>query len=77
MEFPTALKDLERAIELDPTYVKAYIKKGTCHFALKEYHKAINVYEQGLKLSPNNEEIKDLLLKTRTAAYVGGGDQKE
>lgn len=28
------------------------------HF-LKQYHKAIDTYEAGLKLDPNNEELKD------------------
>lgn len=54
MEFPTALKDLEQAILLNPTYVKAYTKKGICHFAMKEYHKALAAYEKGLELAPDN-----------------------
>jgi stress-induced-phosphoprotein 1 len=28
MEFPGALKDLDRCLELDPKYIKAYVKKG-------------------------------------------------
>lgn len=77
MEFPGALRDLEKAITLDPTYVKAYTKKGSCHFAMKEYHKALDIYEKGLKLQPDNQELKDLISKTRAAAYNGGGDQED
>lgn len=77
IEFPVALRDLDRAIEIDPTNVKAYTKKGNCHFAMKEYHKALTTYEKGLKLAPDNQELKDLLAKTRSAAYMGGGDAGE
>lgn len=77
MEFPSALKDLEQAITIDPTYVKAYTKKGNCHFAMKEYHKALTAYEKGLELAPENAELKDLLAKTRVAAYSGGNTKQE
>eukprot|EP00171_Calliarthron_tuberculosum_P019440 IDg19440t1 len=30
-EFPMALKDCDRCLELDPSYVKAYIRKGNIH----------------------------------------------
>ena len=29
MEFPSALTDCDKAIELDPTFVKAYVQKGS------------------------------------------------
>jgi len=35
--FNEAVRDLEKCLELDPKYLKAYIKKGSCHTALKEY----------------------------------------
>ena len=31
MEFPYALKDAEKCLELDPTFIKAYVRKGTIH----------------------------------------------
>lgn len=77
MEFPSGLRDLDKCLEIDPTYLKAYIKKGQCHFAMKEYHKALDTYEKGLKLQPDNQELKDLLIKTKTAAYMGGGEEKD
>ena len=59
MEFPHGLKDINKCIELDPNYVKAYPKKGNCHFAMKEYHKALESYEKGLKIDPNNAECRE------------------
>lgn len=50
MEFPSGLKDLDKCLEIDPNYIKAYIKKGQCHTAMKEFHKALGVYEKGLKI---------------------------
>jgi len=59
LDFPSALRDIDRALELDPTYVKAYVKKGAIHYGLKEYHKSVESYEKGLKLEPDNEELKE------------------
>ena len=41
MEFPSAIKDCEKAIEIDPNSIKAYQKKANCHVLMKEYHKAL------------------------------------
>ena len=56
MEFNTALKDADKCLAIDPTFVKAYSRKGTCHHFMKEYHKAMKAYEDGLKIDPQNKE---------------------
>jgi tetratricopeptide (TPR) repeat protein len=38
--------------------VKAYIRKGHAYFMLKDYPKCLETYEEGLKIDPNNEELK-------------------
>ncbi|KAI0567015.1 Tetratricopeptide repeat containing protein [Gracilaria domingensis] len=63
-EFPMAMKDCERCLDIDPTFVKAYIRKGNIHFYMKEYHKCLEVYEKGLKLAPNNKDLRQGLFKT-------------
>jgi stress-induced-phosphoprotein 1 len=55
---PDALRDLDEALRLDPKYVKAYHRKGTCHQFMKEYHKALKAYESGLAIDPNDESCK-------------------
>jgi stress-induced-phosphoprotein 1 len=56
MEPTMALKDADRCIELDPTFIKAYSRKGNCHHLMKEYHKAMKAFDDGLKLDPMNAE---------------------
>lgn len=63
-EFPMAMKDCDKCLDIDPSFVKAYIRKGNIHFFMKEYHKCLTVYEKGLKLAPNNKELRQGLMKT-------------
>jgi stress-induced-phosphoprotein 1 len=44
MEWNRAKENFDIAIKKDPNFIKAYPKKGDCHFAMKEYHKALDTY---------------------------------
>lgn len=77
MEFNRAIVDLDKCLELDPKYVKAYVKKGMCHNGVKEYHKAKDVYEKGLTFDPNNQELKEGLEKTRVQIMMGSNNEEE
>ena len=59
MEPTTALKDADKCLELDPKFVKAYARKGTCHHLMKEYHKAMKAFEDGLKIDPTSKDCTD------------------
>ncbi|CAM8885132.1 unnamed protein product [Rhodiola kirilowii] len=56
---PEALKDAEKCIELDPTFSKGYTRKGAVQFFMKEYDKALETYQEGLKHDPKNPELLD------------------
>jgi stress-induced-phosphoprotein 1 len=56
---PEALKDAEKCIELDPTFSKGYTRKGAVQFIMKEYEKAMETYQEGLKRDPQNPELLD------------------
>ncbi|KZV40986.1 hsp70-Hsp90 organizing protein 2 [Dorcoceras hygrometricum] len=56
---PEGLKDAEKCIELDPTFSKGYTRKGAIQFFMKEYQKALETYQEGLKLDPRNQELLD------------------
>ena len=64
MEPVRGLADAEKAIELDPNFVKAWARKGTCHQLQKEYHKSMEAFEKGLALDPDNQECKAGVQKT-------------
>jgi stress-induced-phosphoprotein 1 len=56
---PEGLKDAEKCIELDPTFSKGYNRKGAVQFFMKEYDKAMETYQEGLKHDPHNQELLD------------------
>ena len=53
------MKDAEKCIEIDPTFVKGYSRKRTSSSSAKQYDKALETYQAGLKIDPANEELKD------------------
>ncbi|XP_060179980.1 hsp70-Hsp90 organizing protein 3-like [Lycium barbarum] len=56
---PEGLKDAEKCIELDPTFAKGYTRKGAVQFFMKEYEKALETYQEGLKHDAKNQELLD------------------
>ncbi|KAL3320557.1 DnaJ subfamily C member 7 [Cichlidogyrus casuarinus] len=44
-QYDTALEDCERSLNLDPNYVKAFIRKAKCYDALERYEEAITLWE--------------------------------
>jgi len=41
-QFPSALIELDKCLDNDVNYHKAWTKKGLCQFKMKEYHKALD-----------------------------------
>ncbi len=63
-DFNGAKAAVEKALELDPNYVKAWAKKGDIEFFMKEYHRALDSYKAGLKVEPNNQLCTEGIRKT-------------
>jgi stress-induced-phosphoprotein 1 len=57
-QYPQALADAEKCVELKPDWVRGYTRKGLAEFYLQEYSKAIETYSKGLELEPGNEQLK-------------------
>lgn len=78
--FNDAKKEVEKSLELDKSYVKAWAKKGDIEFFMKEYHKSMESYQAGLVLEPDNSLCKQGLAKTmakiQEANSQGGVDQE-
>jgi len=56
MEFNLAMKDCDRCIELDPSFIKGYLRKGHICIALKNYQKAGEAFEMAKELDKDNQE---------------------
>jgi len=52
--FNDAKREIEKCLEIDRNYVKAWAKKGDIESFMKEYHKALESYKAGLQIEPNN-----------------------
>eukprot|EP00463_Aulacantha_scolymantha_P003886 TRINITY_DN4812_c0_g1_i1.p1 TRINITY_DN4812_c0_g1~~TRINITY_DN4812_c0_g1_i1.p1 ORF type:complete len:117 (+),score=23.67 TRINITY_DN4812_c0_g1_i1:94-444(+) len=61
------IDDCDKAIKLKPDYIKAYTRKGRTQHFLKEYHKAIETYDAGLKHDPTNADLQDDKRRTMLA----------
>jgi tetratricopeptide (TPR) repeat protein len=52
-----ALKEFDKAIQVDPSFGGAYQAKGQVYSQLNRYNEAIKAYQQALKLTPNNPVV--------------------
>lgn len=57
--FNDAKREVEKSLDIDKTYVKAWAKKGDIEVFMKEYHKAMESYKCGLQLEPDNRLCRD------------------
>jgi stress-induced-phosphoprotein 1 len=77
---PDAIRALDKCLELDPTFVRAYARKGQAHSLMKEHHKALKAYEDGLKIDPSNQELlqgKQAVMYQVQQGQGAGADQEQ
>merc|ERR1712194_1008635 len=77
MDFNGAKKNIEKAIELDPKYVKAWARKGDIEVLMKENHKALESYKAGLGLDATNATCRDGLRKVTAMINYGQANMTE
>ncbi|KAH7557719.1 hypothetical protein ACOSP7_027575 [Xanthoceras sorbifolium] len=56
-----AVSDANKAIELDPSMSKAYLRKATACMKLEEYHTAKAALETGASLAPGDSRFTNLI----------------
>jgi serine/threonine-protein phosphatase 5 len=56
--YGSALMDAAKAIELDPTYVKAYYRRGTAHLALGKYRDGLQDFREAVKIAPRDKDCR-------------------
>ncbi|AQL01875.1 U-box domain-containing protein 33 [Zea mays] len=79
--FPQGLEDAEKCVELDPTFIKGYVRKAKVQFLMENYENAMATYLEGLTYDPNNLEgnfqSENNLLKFRKATEQAAILKKE
>lgn len=53
-----ALKDLNKAIECNEDYAKAYVRKGEINLELENYEEAVRDFEKAKSISPHEFGIQ-------------------
>lgn len=75
--FNDAKREVEKSLELDKNYVKAWAKKGDIEVLMKEYHKAMDSYKAGLQIDPENSLCKEGMRTVMTKINSGMGASAE
>ena len=57
--FSEAVAAADHAVFLNPDWAKGYFRKGAALFALARSHEAVMAYDQGLKVEPDSEDLKE------------------
>eukprot|EP00250_Pteridium_aquilinum_P000770 c10934_g1_i1 orf=145-1248(+) len=61
--FTDAVADANKAIELNPSISKAFLRKGIACYQLEEYETAKSAFASGANLEPSNSAYQDWLKK--------------
>lgn len=55
-EYALAVTDASKAVELDPTYIKGYYRRGTAHLAMGKVKDALKDFKQAAKAAPRDAD---------------------
>jgi stress-induced-phosphoprotein 1 len=58
-QYEKALEDAEKCLQLNQGFARGYQRKGTALFYLDKLDEAIETYENGLQVDPNNAALKN------------------
>lgn len=79
--FDDALKDADRCLELRPDFVKAHARRGHSYFWTKQFNRALQAYDDGLKIDPDSADCKEgrmrTMMKIQEMASGQSGDNDE
>lgn len=93
MDFNRAKNDCDECIKINPTFIKAWIRKGAVLEAMKQHDKAIDAYQvyyfkalfynhyfviqEAIKLDPNAKEASEGMNRVMTAKYASRNDPEQ
>merc|ERR1712205_205125 len=77
MEWPSAKADCDKALQIEPTFVRALERRGNCYQMLKEVTKAMADFRKGLELDPQNRACLEGLQRVEANMFNSGGQRDE
>eukprot|EP00294_Goniomonas_avonlea_P015934 CAMPEP_0114557490 /NCGR_PEP_ID=MMETSP0114-20121206/9859_1 /TAXON_ID=31324 /ORGANISM="Goniomonas sp, Strain m" /LENGTH=577 /DNA_ID=CAMNT_0001742783 /DNA_START=13 /DNA_END=1746 /DNA_ORIENTATION=+ len=75
MEPARALAHCNTALELEPTFARAYLRRGNAYVMLREMTRALDDFQHGCELDPSNAELKEALQRVKTSYHRGRPDE--
>lgn len=66
-EWPAALADATRCVELRPSWPKAHMRSGAAHYGVGKYAEAEAAYAEALRLAPDDAALTEALADARKA----------
>ena len=72
-QYDKAIEDAEQALEYDPCFVKAFVRKAKACFALERHEEAATVLKDALEVAPGNKEVLSLQDEYRVATLAKSG----
>lgn len=82
MSFPEAIEDCDKAVSIDPNFVRAYIRKATAQIAVKEYAAALETLgvarekDNEVNKGANLREIDQLVAKASSQRFQPANDNE-
>ncbi|KAJ6261772.1 Heat shock protein [Drechslerella dactyloides] len=80
MSFPSSIDDCRKAIELDPSFMRAHIRLAQGYLGLKEYNKVLDALAAATEADKDGKhtrEIEDLSQKTMNTMYAAQENETE
>jgi tetratricopeptide (TPR) repeat protein len=68
-KYEESIKCYDKAIEIDPNYIKAWHNKGVALESLKKYEEAIKCFDKVIQINPNYEYIYFIWLSKGADLY--------
>ncbi|KAG0371325.1 hypothetical protein BC939DRAFT_478682 [Gamsiella multidivaricata] len=70
-KYADAAKDCQTAVQLDPSFVKGYLRGAKCQLQLGNVNESIRLYTKALEMEPNNvPAAKELALVNHVQAQI-------